>query len=89
MQFQPLISYTLGGGWYIKSANSTWTVNWPHGSSTTIPISLGFGKVWKFENLELNSWVAGEWKAYQQYSGITPMYSARFGLTLLFPEFRL
>jgi hypothetical protein len=89
MQFQPIISYVLGGGWYIKSADSTWTVNWPHGSSTTIPISLGFGKVWKFERLQLNPWVAGEWTAYQQYSGITPMYSARFGFTLLFPQFQL
>jgi len=45
MEFQPLVSYTLGYGWYVKSADSTWTVNWRHGSSTTIPISLGFGKV--------------------------------------------
>lgn len=40
MEFQPLISYTLGRGWYVKSADSTWTVNWRHGTSTTIPISL-------------------------------------------------
>jgi hypothetical protein len=25
MEFQPFISYTLGHGWYIKSADSTWT----------------------------------------------------------------
>jgi hypothetical protein len=25
MEFQPLISYTLGRGWYVKSADSTWT----------------------------------------------------------------
>jgi hypothetical protein len=89
MQFQPLISYTLGHGWYIKSADSTWTVNWPHRTSTTIPISLGFGKVWEFDRVQLNPWVAGEWTSYRQYAGITPMYSARFGLTLLFPQFQL
>jgi hypothetical protein len=89
MQFQPLVSYTLGRGWYVKSADSTWTVNWRHGSSTTIPISLGFGKVWKFEGPELNTWVSGEWTAYRQYAGITPMYTVRFGLTLLFPHFEL
>jgi hypothetical protein len=53
MQFQPRISYTLGRGWYVKSSDSTWTVNWRHGSSTTIPISLGFGRVFK---------VSGVWR---------------------------
>ena len=89
MQFQPLISYTLGRGWYVKSADSTWTVNWRHGSSTTIPISLGFGRVWKLEGPELNTWVSGEWTAYRQYTDITPMYTFRFGATLLFPHFEL
>lgn len=89
MQFQPLISYTLGHGWYVKSADSTWTVNWRHGSSTTIPISLGFGRVWKFEGPELNTWVSGEWTAYRQYTKIAPMYTVRFGLTLLFPTLQL
>ena len=89
MQFQPLISYTLGRGWYVKSADSTWTVNWRHGSSTTIPISLGCGRVWKFEGPELNAWVSGEWTAYREYTNITPMYTVRFGVTLLFPHFEL
>jgi len=89
MQFQPLISYTLGRGWYVKSADSTWTVNWRRGSSTRIPLSLGFGRVWKFEGPEVNAWVSGEWTAYRQYTSITPMYTVRFGLTLLFPRFQL
>jgi hypothetical protein len=89
MQFQPLISYTLGRGWYVKSADSTWTVNWRHGSSTTLPLSLGCGRVWKFEGPELNTWVSGEWMAYRQYTNITPMYTLRFGATLLFPRFLL
>jgi hypothetical protein len=89
MEFQPLISYTLGRGWYVKSADSTWTVKWRHGSSTRIPVSLGLGRVWKFEGPELNTWVSGEWTAYRQYTGITPMYTVRFGLTLLFSRFQL
>lgn len=51
MKFQPLISYTLGRGWYVKSADSTWTVDWRRGGSTTIPISLGVGRVWKSPGL--------------------------------------
>jgi hypothetical protein len=89
MEFQPIISYTFGHGWYVKSSDSTWTVNWRHGSSTTIPISLGFGRVWKFQGIELNPWVSGEWTAYRQYSKITPMYTVRFGVTLLFPDLTL
>ena len=89
MQFQPRISYTLGRGWYLKSSDSTWTVNWRHGSSTTIPVSLGVGRVWKLSGLQVNPWVSGEWTAYRQYSTITPMYTVRFGLTLLFPDFEL
>jgi hypothetical protein len=89
LQFQPLISYTLGHGWYVKSADSTWTVNLRHGSSTTIPISLGFGRVWKFEGPELNTWVSGEWTAYRQYTNLTPTYTVRFGLTFLFPHIQL
>jgi hypothetical protein len=89
LQFQPLISYTLGHGWYIKSADSTWTVNLRHGTSTTIPISLGFGRVWKLEGFEVNAWTSGEWTAYRQYSSITSEYTVRFGLTLLFPDILL
>ncbi|MGC1344382.1 MAG: hypothetical protein WA854_18755 [Candidatus Binataceae bacterium] len=89
MQFQPRISYTLGRGWYVKSSDSTWTVNWRHGGSTTIPISLGIGRVWKFTGLEFNPWVSGEWTSYRQNTNITPMYTVRFGLTLLFPDFEL
>ena len=89
MQFQPRISYTLGRGWYVKSSDSTWTVNWRRHSSTTIPISLGFGRVWKFEGVQLNAWVSGEWTTYRQFTSITPMYTVRFGTTLLFPRFLL
>src|ERR1017187_5690593 len=89
MRFKPVISYALRRGWYIKSSDSTWTINWRHGSSTRIPISFGFGKVLKFERLQLNAWVSGEWTAYRQNTGITPMYTVRFGLTVLFPHFEL
>ncbi|MGH7906062.1 MAG: hypothetical protein ACREP6_05495, partial [Candidatus Binataceae bacterium] len=89
MEFQPLISYTLGHGMYVKSADSTWTVNWRRHASTIIPIGRGSGKVWKFSGPELNTWVSGEWTAYRQFAGITPMYTIKFGLTLLFPNVEL
>jgi hypothetical protein len=89
MLFQPRISYTLGHGWYVKSSDSSWTVNWRHGGSTTIPVSLGIGKVWKFEGVQLNPFVTGEWTTYRQNTKITPMYTVRFGLTILFPNLEI
>jgi hypothetical protein len=88
-EFQPLLSYTLCHGWYIKSADSTWTINWRHNTSTTIPVSLGVGNVYKTQGPELNPWIAFEWTAYHQYAGIIPKYTIRFGFTLLFPHLEL
>jgi hypothetical protein len=89
LEFQPLVSYTLGRGWYVKSADSTWTVNLRHGTSTTIPLSFGLGRVWKLPGPELDTWFSYEWTAYRQYTSISPMYTLRFGLTLLFPRVEL
>lgn len=88
-EFQPLISYTLGHGWYVKSADSTWTINWRHNTSTTIPVSLGVGNVYKTKGPELNLWTSFEWTVYHQYASITPKYTIRFGFTLLFPHLEL
>jgi hypothetical protein len=89
LEFQPLVSYTLGRGWYVKSADSNWTINLRHGTSTTIPVSFGFGRVWKLPGPKLDTWFSYEWTAYRQYAGITPMYTLRFGITLLFPRVTL
>jgi hypothetical protein len=89
MFFQPGLSYRLGQGWYVKSTDSVWNVNWRHHTPTTVPVSLGFGRVWKFRGQTLDTWTSGEWMAYRQFAGITPMYTVRFGLNFVFPEFVL
>jgi hypothetical protein len=89
MFFQPGLSYRLGQGWYVKSTDSVWNVNWRHHTPTTIPVSLGLGRVWKFRGQTLDTWTSGEWMAYRQFAGITPMYTVRFGLNFVFPEFVL
>ncbi len=48
LTFQPLFVYQLGRGWYVRSRDATWTFNLRHNTSTEIPLSGGFGKVWKF-----------------------------------------
>jgi hypothetical protein len=84
---QPMLSYQLGRGWYVKSSDATWTINLRHKTSTRIPISAGFGKVWKFGvGYSINSSVSGEWMAYRQFSTQTEQFRLRFQIGLLFPQ---
>jgi hypothetical protein len=87
---QPGISYQLGGGWYIRSSDATWTFNFRHGTSTEIPLSAGIGKVWKFASgAAINSSFAGEWMAYRQYSNQTEQFTLKFQITVLLPTVRM
>jgi hypothetical protein len=87
--FQPVLALYLGRGFYVKSADSTWTMGWRRGSATTLPLSLGLGYVLLHEDWPpLNFFVSGEWMAYRQNAPIAPQMSLRFGLTIAFPQFR-
>ena len=89
MLFQPGFSYRLGQGWYVKSTDSVWTINWRHKTPTTIPVSLGVGKIWQLDGQMIDTWVSGERMAYEQSTAVTPMWTVRFGLNFIFPEFVL
>ena len=89
MLFQPGFSYQLGQGWYVKSTDSIWTINWRHKTPTTIPVSLGVGKIWQLDGQMIDTWVSGERMAYEQSTAVTPMWTVRFGLNFIFPEFVL
>jgi hypothetical protein len=87
--WQPLVLMYLGWGFYVKSADSTWVVNWRHGTSTIIPVSFGIGKVTVREGLPpINLFVTGEWTAYRQFAPVAPQTTVRFGMTVAFPELR-
>lgn len=86
LTFQPLLSYQLGGGWYLKSSDATWNFNLRHGGSTTIPISGGFGKVWALATgYAIDGSVSGEWMAYRRMAAQTAQTSVNFQLGLLLP----
>jgi hypothetical protein len=88
--FQPILSYQLGHDWYAKSSDATWTINQRHNTATTIPLSAGFGKVWKFsEGASIDTSVSGEWMVYRQFSSQTEQFSLNFQVTLLFPRVEL
>jgi hypothetical protein len=87
---QPIISYELGHGWYLKSSDATWTFNLRHNTSTTIPLSAGFGKVWRLaENYSIDTSGSGEWMVYRQFANQTEQFTLNFQATLLFPRLKL
>jgi hypothetical protein len=86
---QPVVLAYLKWGFYVKSADATWTLGWRHGTATTLPLSFGLGYVIVREDLPpINLFVSGEWTAYRQYAPLTPQTTVRFGLTVAFPEWR-
>jgi hypothetical protein len=85
--FQPVILAYLGRGFYVKSADSTWTMGWRDGSATVLPVSLGLGYVMLRKNWPpLNVFVSGERTVYRENAPIAPRTTLRFGLTVAFPE---
>jgi hypothetical protein len=90
LQIQPMLSYQLGGGWYLKSSDSTWTINWRHKTSTQIPLSSGFGKVWKFDSgLAIDTSFSGEWMVYRQFATQAEQFGLRFQVNILLPQVQL
>jgi hypothetical protein len=83
---QPIVTYQLGSGWYLKSSDATWTFNLRHNTSTEMPVSAGVGKVWKFaDGLALNFAVSGEWMVYRQFDRQTEQFTVNFEVTMLLP----
>ena len=90
LQIQPMLSYQLGQGLYLKSSDSTWTINWRHKTSTQMPVSAGFGKVWKFgQGYSIDTSFSGEWMVYRQFSTQTEQFGLRFQMNLLLPQVQL
>ncbi|MGA7869525.1 MAG: hypothetical protein WCA22_01375 [Candidatus Binatus sp.] len=90
LQIQPILSYQLGRGWYLKSSDATWKINYRHKTSTEMPLSAGFGKVWKFgEGYAIDTSFSGEWMVYRQFDPQTEQFTLRFQVSLLLPQVQL
>jgi hypothetical protein len=87
LTFQPILSYQLGHRWYLKSSDATWTFNLSHNTSTTIPLSAGFGRVWELsKGYAIDTSASGEWTAYRQFTNQTEQFTINFQVGLLFPK---
>jgi hypothetical protein len=90
LQIQPILTYQLDRGWYLKSADATWKINYRHNTSTEMPLSAGVGKVWKFgEGYAIDTYVSAEWMVYRQFDPQTEQFTLRFGVSLLLPQLEL
>lgn len=90
LQIQPMLSYQLDRGWYLKSSDSTWTINYRHKTSTEMPLSAGFGKVWKFgEGYAIDTSFSAEWMVYRQFDPQAEQFGLRFQMNLLLPQLEL
>jgi hypothetical protein len=86
-EFQPVALIHLWRGWYLRSADATWTLGWRRHYPTMIPLSAGLGRVMVRPGLPpINFYVAGQWMAYRQYAPIAPQTSIAFGITVAFPQ---
>lgn len=85
--FQPVVLQYLGRGFYVKSADATWSVGWHRDAAKTFPLSLGLGYVWlRPDRPPINFFVSGEWMAYRRDAPVAPQATVRFGVTVAFPE---
>jgi hypothetical protein len=90
LQIQPMLSYQLARGWYLKSSDATGKINYRHNTSTEIPLSAGFGKVWKFgEGYAIDTSFSSEWMVYRQFDPQTEQFTLRFQVNLLLPQVQL
>lgn len=90
LTFQPIVTYQLGSGWYVKSSDSTWTINLRHNTSTMIPVNAGFGKVWRVSpGFAIDTSTGSEWMVYRQFAPRAPQFSMLFQISLLFPKTQL
>jgi hypothetical protein len=86
---QPVMLAYVGKGFYLKSADSTWTFGWHDDTPTLVPLSFGIGRVMVREGRPpINLFVSGEWTAYRDDAPVAPQTSVRFGMTVAFPDFR-
>lgn len=87
---QPIVLAYLGHGFYVKSADASWSMGWRQGTPTLIPLSFGVGYVHLREGQPpVNLFVSGEWTAYRQFAPVAPQTTVRFGVTVAFPDLSL
>jgi hypothetical protein len=88
LEFQPAFAIHLWQGWYLRSAEATWSCGLHSHTPTVLPLSLGLGDVIVRPGLPpLNFYVTGQWTVYRQFAPVAPQTGVNFGLIVAFPGF--
>jgi hypothetical protein len=77
--FQPFVTMSIGGGYYLKSTG-IWTFDF-HNDLVLIPLGLGVGKVFKLGNAIANASFEPQFTVYHKGQGL-PAVQLFFGLAL-------
>jgi hypothetical protein len=86
---QPVFALHLWDKWYLRSAESDWTIGWRRHYPTMLPLSLGLGRTLVRPGLPpMSLFITGEWMAYRQFAPIAPQTTINFGITVAFPQLR-
>jgi len=86
---QPIVLRHLWRGFYVKSGDASWTIDWRNSGAMTLPLSFGVGYVLVRKGAPpLNFFVSGEWMAYRHDAPVAPQTTVRFGMTIAFPDWR-
>jgi hypothetical protein len=87
--FQPIVLVYLGKGFYVKSADATWSFGWEDDGTRIVPVSLGLGRVFLREGWPpLNFFLTGERTVFRENAKRVPKSTVRVGLTIGFPGWR-
>jgi len=84
LSLQPFITYHFGKGWYVGSPESPQTYNFENSKWTWL-LGPQLGRVFKIGKLPVKLFGAVYYNP-EDDAGATAEWTAKFGLTFLFPE---
>jgi hypothetical protein len=82
LQLQPLVIRNFPQGWYFRST-AAWNFDLKR-DTYSIPVGLGFGKVWKAGKTTMNLFAEPQWTVAHAGDG-QPKFQLFFGLNMQFP----
>ena len=83
--FEPFIVQTLPKGFFVRF-DPIWEFDWTHGGAATVPLNIGFGRVFKIGPQAVNAYIQPEWNVVRPDDNrLVPRFTLRFAFNLLFP----
>lgn len=89
LTFQPILTYQLWRGWYLKSSEATWEILLRRNTRTTIPLDAGFGRLWQIsQSYAVDTSVSAMWMLYRQFTRRSRQFTLVFRVDILMPNLK-